>query len=366
MGENADKSSQLKHHATRVNQHSPRDISAKSAGQAITMQAVGRLAGVSQVTVSRALSNPEKVSPKTLKKIQDAIEATGFVPNAVAGALASRRSKLISVLVPSITNIVYTTMIKAFTDSIAGSGYQILLSETGFEDGAEEALIATHLSRRPDAVMLTGIDHSARSRMMLLGANLPIVELWDLTDSPIDVCVGFSHAESGRAAARYAKELGFKSVATVFAGDERATRRGDAFIDEFESVEGNKVTPIIFSETGSLAKGRAGLCTLLDDKKFDGGFVFCSSDNLAHGVLIEAQSRGINVPNDLSIVGFGDQELSRAVEPKLTSVRVDRPALGKAAAKALLDQLEGREAGPRIIDIGFEIIKRGSTQARFK
>lgn len=335
----------------------------KGAGQAITMEAVGRLAGVSQVTVSRALSNPEKVSPKTLKKIQEAIDATGFVPNAVAGALASKRSKLISVLIPSITNIVYTTMVKAFTASLAGSGYQILLSETGFEDGAEEALIATHLSRRPDAFMLTGIDHSARSRMMLLSANLPIVELWDLTDSPIDVCVGFSHAESGRAVARFAMELGYKSVATVFAGDERATRRGDAFIDEFEKVEGNNVISIVFDEVGSLTKGRAGLSKLIDEHDFEGGLVFCSSDLLAHGVLIEAQKRGLKVPDDLAIVGFGDQELARSVDPLLTSVRVDRPALGEAAAKALLDQLNGGKVSNRIIDIGFEIIQRESTKS---
>lgn len=336
----------------------------KGTGQAITMEAVGRLAGVSQVTVSRALSNPEKVSPKTLKKIQEAIDATGFVPNAVAGALASKRSKLISVLVPSITNIVYTTMVKAFTDILAGSGYQVLLSETGFEDGAEEALIAAHLSRRPDAFMLTGIDHSARSRMMLLGANLPIVELWDLTDSPIDVCVGFSHPESGRAVARFAMELGYKSVATVSAGDERAGRRGDAFVEEFEKVEGNKVTSITFNETGSLAKGRSGLSKLIDEHDFNNGLIFCSSDNLAHGVLIEAQARGLKVPDDFAIVGFGDQELARSVDPLLTSVRVDRPALGEAAAKALLDQLNGGKASSRIIDIGFEIIERETTKSK--
>lgn len=357
MSESADKNIQL-------NQNSSSEISAKSAGQAITMEAVGRLAGVSQVTVSRALSNPEKVSPKTLKKIQDAIEATGFVPNAVAGALASRRSKLISVLVPSLTNIVYTSMVKAFTESIAGSGYQVLLSATGFEDGAEEALIAMHLSRRPDAVMLTGITHTARSRMMLLGANLPIVELWDLTDSPIDVCVGFSHQESGRAVGRYAKELGYTKAATVSAGDARAARRNDAFVTEFESEPNNNVTCAVFDETGTLAKGRAGLSNLLDKHDFKNGLIFCSSDLLAHGVLIEAHARGLNVPEDLAIVGFGDQELSRSVEPPLTSVRVDRPALGEAAAKALLDQLEGREAGPRIIDIGFEIIERESTKSQ--
>lgn len=335
--------------------------SGKPLGQAITMEAVGRLAGVSQVTVSRALSDPHKVSPKTLKKIQDAIEATGFVPNAVAGALVSRRSKLISVLIPSLTNIVYASMVKAFTESMSSRGYQILLSETGFGEEAEEALIATHLSRRPDAVLLTGISHSSRSRMMLLAANLPIVEVWDLTDSPIDVCVGFSHTESGRVVAQFAKELGHQSVATVSAGDSRAQRRRVAFAAEIESIDGSTTTSIDFTGPASLEKGRIGLSRLIDDNDFKNGLVFCSSDLLAHGVLIEAHARGIDVPGDLAVVGFGDQEFATSVEPQLTTVKVDREALGAAAAKALLDQLEGQEVDARVVDVGFEIIRRKST-----
>ncbi|MGB0904372.1 MAG: LacI family DNA-binding transcriptional regulator, partial [Mangrovicoccus sp.] len=100
---------------------------------AVTMATIGKLAGVSQVTVSRALSHPEKVSPATLQRIQDAIRMTGFVPNALAGALASKKSCLITALVPSITNVVYSSLLHGFSDILRAEGYQMMVSETGFE-----------------------------------------------------------------------------------------------------------------------------------------------------------------------------------------------------------------------------------------
>ncbi|MEH6726095.1 MAG: LacI family DNA-binding transcriptional regulator, partial [Hyphomicrobiales bacterium] len=141
----------------------------------VTMATVGRIAGVSQVTVSRALSDPSKVSALTLKKIEDAIKATGFVPNAIAGALASQQSHLISALIPSLTNVVYSSVVKSFSQRMREFGYQILLSETGFDLTEEEVFVSGHLSRQPDAVLLTGIQHSAQTRRMLLGAGIPIV-----------------------------------------------------------------------------------------------------------------------------------------------------------------------------------------------
>ena len=205
------------------------------------MAAVGRLAGVSQVTVSRALSHPEKVSPDTLKRIRDAIEVTGFVPNALAGALASKRSNLISALIPSLTNIVYSSFVATFSDSLRQHGYQVLLSETGFDPQDEAALITTHLSRRPDAMLLTGIHHTAQARRQLLGADIPVVEVWDITDSPIDMCVGFNHVEAGRAVAAYLHDLGIRQAATITARDERAVRRQTAFADRFAALSGRPV-----------------------------------------------------------------------------------------------------------------------------
>lgn len=328
--------------------------------RAVTMETVGRLAGVSQVTVSRALSDPSKVSPATLERIHEAIEMTGFVPNALAGALASRKSKLITALVPSITNVVYSTMVKAFTEGIRDHGYQILLSETGFDPQQEEKLISTHLSRRPDAMLLTGIHHTARSRKMLLGAGIPVVELWDITDSPIDLCVGFSHVEAGRAAAEFALDAGYECAGTVSAGDERARRRKDAFVAEFSRHTRAPVAEINFDCSASLARGRDALSRLLEEEGLQQGVIFCSSDLLAHGIIIEANARGLSVPGQIAVIGFGDQDYAAHVLPSLTTVRVDRASLGTAAAEAILDRFQGRDAPATVTDLGFEIVRRES------
>ena len=325
----------------------------------VTMETVGRMAGVSQVTVSRALSDPSKVSAKTMRKIQDAIAATGFVPNAIAGALASNKSKLITALVPSITNIVYSSMIRAFSLRMREEGYQILLSETGFEPEDEEAAIAAHLSRRPDAILLTGIHHSAQARRMLLASGLPVVEVWDYTDSPIDMCVGFRHADTGHEAADFAIEHGYTAAATIAAGDERALRRKDAFKARYEQKTGTTVQEINFESNATLARGREGLAALLD-KGFKSGLISCSSDILAHGVIIEATARGLRIPEDIAVIGFGDQEFAADVEPSITTIKVDREAFGSAAADVLLARFRGETDGASEIDLGFEIIRRKS------
>lgn len=328
--------------------------------QTVTMEMVGRIAGVSQVTVSRALSDPAKVSPATLKKVHDAIAVTGFVPNALAGALASRRSRLVSTLVPSITNITYASMVKTFGQEMRARGYQIMLTECGFDPAEEELVITAHLSRRPDAMLLVGTRHTANSRRMLLAAGIPVVEVWDVTETPIDLCVGFSHPEAGRAAARFAVGAGYGQAACVFASDERALRRKDAFCAEFRALTGRPTPDASFGAEASLGMGRRGLAALLDEKGFAGGVVFCSSDLIAHGVLLEARARGLAVPGEIAVIGFGDQGFAPDTVPPLTSVRVDRAALGGRAAQAILGRLENRHAGPLVTDIGFEIVRRES------
>ncbi|WP_244515582.1 LacI family DNA-binding transcriptional regulator [Pacificibacter marinus] len=326
----------------------------------VTMAAVGRLAGVSQVTVSRALSHPEKVSPDTLQRIRDAIEATGFVPNALAGALASKRSHLISALVPSLTNIVYASFIATFSAQLRSHGYQVLLSETGFDTTSEQDLIATHLSRRPDAMLLTGIHHSQQARRSLLGADIPVVEVWDITDSPIDMCVGFNHVDAGRAVANFLYEQGHKNAATITANDERALRRQSAFSETFTQLSGNAVLNSNTGGPASIGAGRRALAHLIDDTGFQRGAVFCSSDLLAHGVLIEARARGLCVPGDMAVMGFGDQDFARDLEPALTTVAIDRLALGSVAAEALLARLVRPDTKQSIFDLGFKILRRAS------
>ncbi len=322
------------------------------------MAAVGRMAGVSQITVSRALREPSKVSPATMARIERAIEATGYVPNAVAGALASRKSQLVTALVPSIANPIYSNLVQAFTEAMREAGYQILLSETGHDPAREEALVAAHLSRRPDAMLLTGIHHTPRARKLLLGAHIPVVEVWDITDTPIDMCVGFSHAEAGRRAAEFALAAGHARMATISANDTRARRRAAAFAARIREDDG-RVIGLDLEGAASIAEGRRSLGRLIADHGFTDGLVFCSSDLLAHGVLIEAAARGIAVPDRLAVMGFGDQDFAASVEPALTTISVDRQAQGNAAASAVIARLGGARTEP-VHDLGFTVMRRAS------
>ena len=132
------------------------------------------------------------------------------------------------------------------------------------------------------------------------------------------------------------------------------------FATQFTRRGGQAVLELGYDDQASLARGRAALARLLDEMGFDRGLVFCSSDILAHGVLIEAQARGLRVPQDIAVVGFGDQEFSDATNPPISTVHVDREAFGRAAAEALLSGIEGRRDGPAAIDLGFRILRRGS------
>ena len=324
------------------------------------MADVGRLAGVSQVTVSRALSAPGKVSPGTLKRIHDAIARTGYVPNAVAGALASNKSNLIAALVPSVTNIVYSSMLHAFSEIMWRHGYQIMLSETGFDPEREERAIAIHLSRRPDAILLTGVHHSGNARRMLHNAGIPVVEIWDISDTPIDCCVGFSHAEAGRAAADFAADAGYQHAATITAGDERAMRRRDAFATHYAKRVGGTVQQVDFPTSATLGLGRDALSRLIGQGLRSRTVIFCSSDQFAHGVLIEAAARGLSVPGDVAVIGFGDQDFAASTSPALTSIRVDRQILGQAAANTLVARFADGPKLAAVHDVGFEVVRRGS------
>jgi LacI family gluconate utilization system Gnt-I transcriptional repressor len=180
----------------------PEKIRPRATGS-VTLSDVAKLAGVSPITVSRVLNQPEKVAPKTLAKVQKAIARTGYVPNLLAGGLASRRSRLIAAIVPSIANSVYAETIKFFSEKMREAGYQVLLGESGYSEEQEESLIATILQSRPDGVFLTGINHSSQAKRLLLAADIPVVETWDITPTPLDVVVGFSHQRVGQAVATY-------------------------------------------------------------------------------------------------------------------------------------------------------------------
>jgi LacI family gluconate utilization system Gnt-I transcriptional repressor len=324
-----------------------------------TLDDVARLVGVHPATVSRAINRPDMVSPKTLERVRAAIEQIGYVPNLLAGGLASNRSRLVAAIVPSIGTAMFAEAVETLTDRLREAGYEVLLGLTGFHRPREDELVSAVLGRRPDAVVLTGIDHSARARRQLLTARIPVVECWDLTPSPIDIVVGFSHEKAGRAAALHLLARGHDDVGVIAASDTRALRRRDGFV---EALAERGVTPRTVHVTdtpGSHRLGREALATLAGAGRLPRA-LFCTSDPLAQGAVTEAQVRGLRVPDDIAIMGFGDFPDSATSAPSLTSIFFDRRRIGLTAATAILQELQGEPLAERVIDIGFRIAERES------
>ena len=332
--------------------------SRRSSG-AVTLHDVAKLAGVAPITASRALNSPDQVSAAVLKKVSDAIARTGYVPNLLAGGLASTRSRLVAAVVPTIAGPVFLETVQSLTESLAERGYQLMLGQSGYPGSREDALLEAIIGRRPDGIVLTGIMHSAEGRRRLLASGIPVVETWDLTPTPIDMLVGFSHVEVGRAVAAFLQAKGRRRFAVVAGDDERATRRLGAFEAAALALGLPEVRRVVVPAPTTLRSGRGALSTLLGGgAEIDA--VFCSSDLLALGVMTEALARGVQVPSQLAVVGFGDLNFAADLHPALTTVHISGAAIGRQAAQFIVDRAEGRSVAQRVIDIGYSIVDRQS------
>ena len=202
----------------------PRPRRRKGSG-AVTLRDVAQLAGVAPITASRALNTPSQVSPEVLGRVTEAVRQTGYVPNLLAGALSSMKSRMVGVAVPTIAGPVFLDTVQSLTEALFEAGYQVLLGQTGYDNAREDAWLEAMIGRRPDGLVLTGTSHSEQARTRLRAAGVPVVETWDQSDDPIDMLVGFSHVEVGRKVAAYLHERGYRRLAGVAGSDERAMRR---------------------------------------------------------------------------------------------------------------------------------------------
>ncbi|SDH37848.1 LacI family transcriptional regulator, gluconate utilization system Gnt-I transcriptional repressor [Pseudomonas flavescens] len=327
----------------------------------VTLIDVAKAAGVAPMTVSRALNNPDHVKKSTLLKVRKAIEATGYVRNLVAGALASNRSHLVAVIVPILTNPIFSDTFQAIADRLSKSGYQVLLGMSGYQPDHEQELLEVILSRRPDGIILTGTLHTEASRHRLRAVGIPVVETWDLSNDPIDMLVGFSHEAIGRDVARHLLAKGYTDFATLAVDDPRGQRRISAFLDELRAQGIGDVPGERFQGVPSLEHGRIGLRHLLLQSR-PPRMIVCSSDTLAHGVLTEALAQGISVPEQIAVMGFGDMGFAAHTHPALSTVKIDGKAMGDAAAAALLERLLGKGDTALYRDIGYRLIDRASTR----
>ena len=337
--------------------------------QRVTIADVARLAGVATMTASRALNRPEMVSKELKGRVLHAAAELDYIPDRAAGGLASGAGLALPVLVPTLHHSVYVQILEGLEERLPGAGYQLLLGSTDYSQEKEERLVEVFLGWRPSAVVLSGLDHSERTVRLLRASGIPVVEIMDLavageTGQPLDLNIGFSHAQVGGAVVEYLAACGYRQIAyagTLTEIDPRSVRRIRGFQSALKRLGlphhliGRSDLP------SSLAVGRDLLSGLLSaHPKLDA--VFFANDELAAGALFECLRRGVRVPEDLAIMGFSDEEIASHLYPALTTVRIPRHEMGRLAADLLLARLSGSLNGQPPIDVGFEIMQRQTTR----
>lgn len=339
---------------------SSRDMKSSPSG-GVTMQTLADIAGVSAMTVSRALKSDASISQATRDRVLEIVRRTGYVPDATARMFATRRSGFVASLVPSLNNSNFAETVRGMSEIFDAAGLQMLLGDTEYRLTREEDLISALLQRRPEAIILTGGVHTQRARKMLARAGIPIVETWDLPKQPLGDVVGFSNRDAGIAMVHYLYERGHRRIGFI-GGETNHDTRGAERRDGFEHAVSELALPrgrIIAAGKPpvSMAQGAQALAAMLNAWP-DIDAIACVSDLSAFGVLAECQRRSVEVPGQIAIMGFGDFEVARCCHPRMTTIAVDCAGIGRRAAELALEALDNRN--------GNKGRKRETTQIEFR
>ena len=322
-------------------------------------------AGVSPATVSRALSQPTLVKPQTRARITAAVSALGYVRDGAARALASRSSGAVGIVVPTIDNAIFSRAIQALQSRLAEAGHRLLVASHEYNGAAEAAAVRSLLEHGADAIVLVGVEHADDVWSLLDATPLPVVLTWSLAES--HDCVGFDNRAAGRLAAEHLLALGhrrFGMISGMLHHNDRAKARLAGVREALAIARLDLPEWRLSQQPFSLGGGRSGLSTLLSLDEPPTA-VIGGNDLLAIGALFEAQSRGLDVPRDLSIVGFDNLELSAHVMPGLTTIHLPTGDLGRLAAELVLARLQSDRShdkpARRFIELPVELVVRKST-----
>ena len=332
----------------------------------LTLRDVSEASGVSEMTVSRVLRNKGDVSEATRLKVQEAAKRLGYVPNKIAGALASQRVNLVAVIIPSLGNMVFPEVLSGISDALADTELQPVVGVTDYLPEREEKVLFEMLSWRPSGVIIAGLEHSEASRAMLAQAGCPVVEIMDVDGEPIDACVGISHRRAGRKMAEAIIENGYKKIGflgTKMPLDHRARKRFEGLTRTL-AKSGIEIADQEFYSGGSaLAKGREMTEAMLS-RRPDLDFLYYSNDMIGAGGLLYLLEQGYDVPGQIGLAGFNGVELLDGLPKQLATMDACRREVGKHAAEIIHQRVTDPNAAEgQTIELS-PIIQSGETLIR--
>ncbi|HXH02561.1 MAG TPA: LacI family DNA-binding transcriptional regulator [Candidatus Competibacteraceae bacterium] len=335
----------------------------RTPGQ-VTIAEVAAKAGVSAITVSRALQTPERVSAELRARIEQVVRELGYVPNRAARTLASARSHTVVVLVPSLSNTVFIDTLNGIYDVLRPQGYQLLIGNTHYSPAEEERLLTTYRAYNPDGFLITGGDHSSATRRLLAESGTPTVYMMELDEEhagPHDLCVGLSQKEAAQTMTRYLLERGYRRIAFLAAQlDPRTLQRREGYRQVLRAAgRYDPAREVAVPDPSTVGLGAELLDRLLRQAP-DCDAVFCCNDDLAQGALFQCQRRGLRVPGQLAIAGFNDLAASAWTVPSITTIATPRYAIGHEAARMLLEAIAGHTPSRTRLDLGFTLMARES------
>ena len=318
----------------------------------ITLADIARTAAVSKITVSRVLRGGP-VAAETRDRVLEIVRRLGYVPNRLAGTLSSAGSNLVGVIIPSLANIVFPDLLRGAEAVLDAAGFRSVVGVTDYDPAREEGLIEAMLAWRPGGLIVTGLEHTDRSRAMLGQAGIRVAELMDLDGAGLDIVVGLSNRAAGRTSAQHLVERGYRRLAYVghdLGHDRRAAKRFEGFREALSESAAALVATEILPGRSSAASGREGLARILDrDDRVDA--VYFSNDDMAMGGCFLCLARGIAVPDQMALFGFNGLDLAQALPQPLSTIRSPRVQMGEVGARLVC----GREP-PAVVDLGFELI----------
>lgn len=329
-----------------------------------TLKDVAALSGVSVISASRVMRDAPNISKELREKVERTALAIGYQRNRIAGSLRGKTTDLIAVIVPSMSNHVFPNIVDGIDDALKGSQLRLVLGMTKYEETGEEAILQDMLTWNPSGVILSGLEHSDKTKQMLAHFAGPIVEVMDSDGDAIDMAVGVSMEEAGQVIARHLVDRGYKRIGYVGAWGERPKRslkRRLSFEAELARLGCPIVTSFILDEASSLESGAEGIQQLLA-RKLDLDAVFFANDDLALGALFFCQANGVSVPGDIALAGYNGLEMCQYIRPRLTTMSTPRYEMGRRAGELARQMIEsGTLPAEKSIRMQMQLIEGDTT-----